>query len=199
MNQPDELILGVIADTHIPERAKELHPQVEILLRDKDVSAIFHAGDVCIGNVLQKLETIAPVIAVRGNRDWVVLGNLPICREAEFGSVRIAVMHGHGGLFPYIINKIEHYTHGYLRESYEQRAIQTVPEADVYIFGHSHKPENYTRNGKLIFNPGSAVSGYARGDSPSIGFIHIQSGQPAWGEIVPLSGWKLVGREWSKI
>ena len=61
--------LGVISDTHIPDRARRLNERVIPVFREAGVSAILHAGDVSTPRVLKQLEEVAPVYATRGNRD----------------------------------------------------------------------------------------------------------------------------------
>ncbi len=69
--EPSVTKLGVVADTHVPDKAKTLNPQVLAILRQAEVSAILHAGDISSPGVLTALGEIAPVYAVLGNRDWV--------------------------------------------------------------------------------------------------------------------------------
>ena len=54
--------VGVISDTH-----GLLRPEAERVLRGVDL--ILHAGDVGNPQILERLKTIAPVFAVRGNVD----------------------------------------------------------------------------------------------------------------------------------
>ena len=54
--------VGVISDTH-----GLLRPEAEKALRGMDL--ILHAGDVGNPQILERLKTIAPVFAVRGNVD----------------------------------------------------------------------------------------------------------------------------------
>ena len=65
------ITLGVVADTHVPDRARQINPDLLRVLRQAQVQAILHAGDVCSQVVLDQLGQIAPVYAVRGNRDWI--------------------------------------------------------------------------------------------------------------------------------
>jgi len=44
--------LGVLADTHIPNRVPGLNPQVTQCFREADIVAILHAGDVSVPKVL---------------------------------------------------------------------------------------------------------------------------------------------------
>ena len=83
--------------TRLPGRAVEL-------LYHRSVDAILHAGDICRPNVLNELSVIAPVFAVRGNRDLLWPGNwkLPTRRVVEFGGLWIGIVHGQPGLGAYL-------------------------------------------------------------------------------------------------
>ena len=63
--------IGVISDTHIPERASAIPPQV--LEGFKGVDLILHAGDLVDLSVLEELKKIAKVRAVVGNMDSEVV------------------------------------------------------------------------------------------------------------------------------
>jgi putative phosphoesterase len=120
--------IGVISDTHGLVRPEALRA-----LRGSD--RILHAGDVCGAHVLEALQAIAPVTAVRGNNDRDALGRqLPETATLELGGVRIHVLHDRSdlGLEPH------------------EAGIHVV------VFGHSHQPTRERRGGVLYFNPGSA-------------------------------------------
>lgn len=59
--------IGVLADTHIPTKAKELPGRV--IEGFKDVDLIIHAGDIVNRETLERLQEIAPLKAVAGNVD----------------------------------------------------------------------------------------------------------------------------------
>ncbi len=64
---PDQTVIGVVSDTHgllRPEALKHLN----------GVDRIIHAGDIGAPNILEKLQTLAPVDAVRGNNDTSAAG-----------------------------------------------------------------------------------------------------------------------------
>jgi putative phosphoesterase len=105
--------LGIISDTHIPDRARRLHPQVLPLFREAGVSAILHAGDVSSPGVLKQLGEVAPVVAVRGNRDWVLMRRLPLIQQLTFGSISIVLTHGHGRWQEYLLDKADYLLNGY--------------------------------------------------------------------------------------
>jgi len=120
--------IGVIADTHgllRPEAVKAL----------KSVDLIIHAGDIGEPRILQKLERLAPVYAVRGNidrGDWA--RKLPLTLVVEVGGVHLYVLH-------------------------ELFCLDLDPAAAGFaavIFGHSHSPHLEHKNGVLYLNPGSA-------------------------------------------
>lgn len=119
---------GVISDTHGLMRREALDA-----LRDADL--IIHAGDIGNPSVLETLETIAPVFAVRGNIDrgeWA--SSLPASQLVEVESVRIYVVHD--------IKDLD---------------IDPVAESiQMVISGHSHMPAIVERNGVSFLNPGSA-------------------------------------------
>ena len=121
-------IISVISDTH-----GLLRPEAVTVLRDAEL--ILHAGDIHNRQVLQDLEQIAPVIAVRGNHDkgaWAA--DLHLIETIEIGGVTIAMVHD--------IND--------LTVDCETGAVQIV------IYGHSHKPLHETRGKTVFLNPGSA-------------------------------------------
>ncbi len=178
--------LGVISDTHIPDRVRHLHPQVIPRFHAARVDAILHAGDVSSPNVLRQLNQLAPVHAVRGNRDWLLLPHLPLRSLLNFGGVTIALTHGHGRWWNYFIDRVYFILQGYRLERFEPRLRASFPEANVIVFGHTHHPLNHWLNGQLLFNPGSPHCPDDRKDAPSIGLLSIQAGGKVRGEIIEL-------------
>ncbi len=134
--------IGVISDTHIPERGKELPAQV--LEAFKGVDMIIHAGDFVGLEVLERLKEICPnVKGVWGNMDPEELRKkLPEKVVIKIGRHTIGVMHGFGAP-----NKLVEL----LSASFKHDNV------DVVIFGHSHDPMNRKIGRTLFFNPGSAV------------------------------------------
>jgi uncharacterized protein len=120
--------IGLISDTHGLLREEALHA-----LRGSEL--IIHAGDVGDPNILQALQRIARVVAVRGNVDTAAWAkSLPETAVAEAGAVNIYVLH-------------------------DSNALDLDPRAagfDVVVSGHSHKPGRSERNGVVYINPGSA-------------------------------------------
>lgn len=120
--------IGVISDTH-----GLLRPQAIRSLRASEL--IVHAGDIGKQEVLAGLETICPVIAIRGNvdrADWAQA--YPEEQRFEIGATRLYVIH-----------------------NLKELAFDPKAEGiDVVISGHSHMPKIDHRDGVLYLNPGSA-------------------------------------------
>ena len=181
------ITIGVVSDTHIPDRARNLNPQVAAIFQEAGVAAILHAGDVSIPLVLEQLGQIAPVYAVRGNRDWVALRQLPHTRRLAFGPVKVGLTHGHGLPWNYMMDRVDYILRGYRLELFQPRLLADFSEVDVIVFGHTHRALNHRVDGKLIFNPGSPHFPDPKIATPSVGLLHISAGGSVEGEIRVLS------------
>jgi putative phosphoesterase len=180
------ITLGVLADTHIPDRVPELNPKVIQNFRQADVTAILHAGDVTVPRVLAELEQLAPVHAVGGNRDIFYLRDLPLQLQLNINGVSIGMAHGHGTFSRYMVDKLHTVIRGRLVERYLTRMLQTFPDVDVIVFGHLHEPINFHLDGKLLFNPGSTSFPWPRGSPATFGFLHLEQGKEPQGEIIEI-------------
>ena len=178
--------IGVIADTHIPDRVRWLNPRVLEIFHDRQVDVILHAGDVSAPYVLKELEEIAPVHAVRGNRDWLLLSRLPKTLNLEFAGISIGLAHGHGGLKNYLADRLYLLIHDYSHEMLLPRLLETFPNSRVIVFGHGHVPLNSWMDGKLLFNPGSPHFPHTKRIAPSLGILLLSTGGEVKGQIIPL-------------
>jgi putative phosphoesterase len=143
-------LIGLISDTHGLLRS-EVHSAFE------GVELILHAGDVCGDDILQELRLIAPVQAVYGNNDPPGHPELTQSVELIFDGVRIHMSHGHE----------------LGRPKPEQVAARY--DADVVVYGHTHKAVIAQIGTQLIINPGAA--GPRRFDSsPTVAKLTIQDG-----------------------
>ena len=133
------LRLLVLADTHVPKRARDLPAEVWAAVDAADV--VLHAGDWVDVALLDALERrAARLVAVYGNNDGPPLrARLPEVARAELGGLRFAVVHETGPA-----------------TGRETRCARDFPDADVLVFGHSHIPWDTVAPGGLrLLNPGS--------------------------------------------
>jgi len=140
--------IGVISDTH-----GLLRP--EVMQSFKGVDLILHAGDVGDPEVIDELETVAPVLAVRGNMDYGSWADrLPVSRSLVIGNTRLFLIHDIEWIDP-------------------QMAFQSY---QVIITGHTHSSLIEKQDKVLYLNPGSA--GHQRHRYPvSVGKLFLCNGQ----------------------
>ena len=132
------MLIGLISDTHIPDRMKELPEKVFEAF--KDVEMILHAGDVTSQEVIEKLEEIAPVTAIQGNTDRIVGLDLPKTTVVEAEELKIGVIHGE--VYPRADTQQLHY-------------LAKQLDVDILVSGHSHQPKVEKVEDVLLINPGS--------------------------------------------
>lgn len=190
--------IGILADTHIPDRVVRLHPEILPAFDAAGVTRILHAGDISTSQVLSDLAQVAPVTAVRGNRDFFA-GRLPLVEHLDLGGVRAALMHGHGGLVFYLKDKLQFTLSGYRLERYLDLLVTKAGDAQIVIFGHTHHSVITSHKGKLIINPGSATFSPIRFDPPSIILLNVSATREVRSEIVHLRGWTIRDRDWVRI
>lgn len=131
--------LLLLADTHLPKRARDLPDEVWTAVAVADV--VVHAGDWVDVALLDELERRSRrLLGVVGNNDHGVLRDrLPEVATATIDGVRLGVVHETGQ------------AHGR-----EERCSAAFPELDVLVFGHSHIPwDTTTATGLRLLNPGS--------------------------------------------
>jgi putative phosphoesterase len=146
--------IGVIADTHCPEFADHLPARVGEVLAGVDV--ILHAGDINGATTMSELKRIAPVEAVRGDHDDA-LAMLPESREVTVEGKKIVVTHGHRSRWleePQTL--LWTLSLGYFRPhaGLPRTLRRRFPNADVIVYGHTHRAHVETLDGVLLFNPG---------------------------------------------
>jgi uncharacterized protein len=121
-------LIGLISDTHGLLRAEALQA-----LRGCEL--IIHAGDVGKPEIVEALEELAPVVAVRGNVDtgeWAKA--LPTTAVVEAESAKIYVLHD--------VNDLD--------------LDPAAADFQIVVSGHSHKFGRKELGGVLYINPGSA-------------------------------------------
>jgi putative phosphoesterase len=131
--------LLLLADTHVPLRARDLPAQVWDEVGEADV--VLHAGDWVAAELLDELAAkAARLIGCWGNNDGSVLrSRLPERADAVLGGLRFTVVHETGAA-----------------AGREARMSRHYPDSDVLVFGHSHIPwDTTTKTGLRLLNPGS--------------------------------------------
>ncbi len=106
-----------------------LRPEVTEILRG--CNAIVHGGDINRQNILDELNGFAPVFAVRGNNDKDWAEALPETRAFTLYGIRFFVVHN------------------------RKQIPADTDNADIIVYGHSHKYEEKFAEGKMFLNPGS--------------------------------------------
>ncbi len=143
-------MIGLISDTHGLVR-RECHGALA------GVELIFHAGDVGGADVLLELAAIAPVEAVAGNIDGPG-SNLPRRIRRELAGLTVLVTHG---------DELGSPTPGQLFARYD---------ADVIVYGHTHKAAVHREGSRLAVNPGAAGPRRFRA-VPSVARLAIENGR----------------------
>ena len=133
------LRLLLLADTHVPRRARDVPPAVWDEVERADV--VVHAGDWVDVALLDTLEARSRrLVACYGNNDGAALrARLPLVAHAEIGGLRVGVVHETGPA-----------------AGREARCDAAHPGLDLLVFGHSHIPwDTVTPAGMRLLNPGS--------------------------------------------
>ena len=144
----------VIADTHVPRRARDLPAEVWGAVDGADL--VVHAGDWVDVATLDRLEARGPrLLACWGNNDGPELrARLPEVARASIEGVRVAVVHETGA-----------------RYRREERMRAAYPDTDLLVFGHSHIPWDTTHDGLRLLNPGSPTD---RRREPSYTYVTLR-------------------------
>lgn len=120
--------IGLISDTHGLLRK-------EAIENLKDCDLIIHAGDIGNVEVLEELESISNVFAVKGNCDKdKKVESLPFSQIININNTNI-----------YIVHDIKTIDIDLKRE-----------DINIVVYGHSHKYDKYEKSGILYINPGGA-------------------------------------------
>ena len=143
------MLIGLISDTHVTKKRGELPEEVFKIFNGADL--IIHAGDITQKKVIDELESVAPVIAVLGNKDKLDLNETEIIEAKNF---KIAVNHGSD----------------YSDDFDRLYRFAVKLDANILITGHTHKPHFKIIDDILLVNPGTSNSSKA---SPSLALLTI--------------------------
>ncbi|MDR0911512.1 MAG: YfcE family phosphodiesterase [Methanobrevibacter sp.] len=154
-------LVGLISDTHVSDRAKEL--PATVFTAFKDVDFILHAGDIIYNDVLEKLKKVTPevkVFAVLGNMDSIYDLDLEESKVLTIGGVKIGLKHGQ------------------VRPKGDIKQLESIArelDVDVLVSGHTHKPLIEKVNNITLVNPGSPT--VPRIDDPTVMLMKIEDGE----------------------
>ncbi|ASJ10160.1 3',5'-cyclic-nucleotide phosphodiesterase [Thermococcus sp. P6] len=152
------MLIAVTGDTHYGDKTKNLPLPLFESLERKGPDMILHTGDVTSGELLERLEGFAPVVAVRGNADHL---DLPGERVIDAEDIRIGLLHGHE----------------FFSLNSDFLALKALDMGvDVLVFGHTHRfyHDVVSVHGRrvVLLNPGSPT--FPRMDSPGLAFLEVR-------------------------
>lgn len=154
--------IGLLSDTHIPETMRHFPEAIQQAFAGVDL--ILHAGDIYVPSALDELQTIAPVLAARGDDDMLKDPRVKEKHLFEVDGLKIGVVHVFEGLYLYW---------GLERAV----ASEFGCHPDVIVFGHTHSAAIKQHNSTLLINPGSALLPNYRLQLGSVGVLEIKDGQ----------------------
>ena len=148
--------VGVISDTHVPKRARCIPKRVFEIFQGVDY--IIHAGDLVELAVMDELEQIAPVLAVRGNSDGLdVAKALPKLDSLKVFDWKIGVIHDQN-----ILDGLD-----------SMSEIAKANGFDVFVYGHTHIANIFWEGKILYINPGSPTDPTGILNKPSVALLKI--------------------------
>ena len=158
--RPPDARIAVVSDTHglLPAAALQACAGADLIV---------HAGDVGSPDVIEALGRLAPVIAVRGNRDRTgEVAGLPLEAAGELAGLRFVVAHKRRDL----------------------KAAHPMPAREgirLLLYGHSHRAEVRYRGAAhprgipvLWLNPGTVSAPLPWDPRPSMAWVEIRGGEP---------------------
>ena len=175
--------IGLISDTHSAGSGRDLPDRVLQALAGVDL--ILHCGDLeCLG-VLDYLETVAPVLAVRGYEDPVEPGDrlAYATRVVHAEGVAIGMIHDIQWPGPRVATTSD----GAGLVLPEGEAASTLARkfgepVDVVLFGDTHEELVCHWDGVLMVNPGSPTypgRQHPHGSLGTIALLEIDSPNPS--------------------
>jgi len=162
-----QMRIGLLSDTHIPEVAQALPPQIAQALRGVDL--ILHAGDIYVPTVLDDLEHIAPVVAAEGDDDYY-----PVLADERVKGRHILKLEGQT---IWLFHQNPHYYLLALRRSGNVSGQEEIDSPDIVVFGHEHRVTVQRHSGVLFVNPGSPTFLHYRRGLGTVGILDIGPGQ----------------------
>lgn len=157
--------IGLLSDTHIPEVAQGLPPQIAEAFGDVDL--VLHAGDIYVPRVLDELEGIAPVLAAEGDDDYgdtLTDERVKAKHVLKLEGQTLWLIHER----PYF-HKFPSWQRG------KPPAQGGYDTPDIVVFGHEHRPALQRSGDVLYVNPGSPTLLRYRRGLGTVGILNIDS------------------------
>jgi uncharacterized protein len=148
--------IGVVADSHVGEYLDTLPPATLEALEGCDL--VLHAGDLSVPSVLEELEAVAPVVAVRGDHDRLGGLELPETVVVVAGGCRIGMTHGRRHLLidsSVIAASVVAGRNLRYRAGLHAALARRTGPVDCLVYGHWHEPAIARRGSTLFFSPGA--------------------------------------------
>jgi putative phosphoesterase len=172
--------IGLISDTHSAGSGRDLpQPVLDVF---SGVDLILHCGDLeCLG-VLDYLETVAPVLAVRGYEDPMEPGErlANATRVVQVEGMSIGLVHDIQWPAPGIVTSPDGSALRFPQSPIKDLLIRKFGQrVDVVLFGDTHEELICHYHGVLFVNPGSPTYPGRRhrpGSLGTIGLLEIEKG-----------------------
>eukprot|EP00123_Amoebidium_parasiticum_P003931 comp15240_c1_seq1/m.12004 comp15240_c1_seq1/g.12004 ORF comp15240_c1_seq1/g.12004 comp15240_c1_seq1/m.12004 type:complete len:184 (-) comp15240_c1_seq1:480-1031(-) len=156
------MLVLVIGDMHVPQRAADLPAKFKKLLVPGKIQLVLSTGNLTCKDTLGYLKSLAnDVHVVRGDADenaqW------PETKVVTVGQFKIGLCHGHQ-LVPW-------------GDKEALGMLQRQLDVDIVVTGHTHEFSSFEKDGKLFINPGSATGAFSTLTSdvtPSFVLMDIQ-------------------------
>ncbi|GAA5853514.1 hypothetical protein JCM5353_000829 [Sporobolomyces roseus] len=140
------VLVLVLGDLHIPNRAHDLPSKFKKLLVPGKIGQILSTGNITDRETWDYLKSVAPDLrGVRG--DWDETPSLPPSMIVTHGPLRIGVIHGHQ-VVP-------------LGDAEMLAATARKMDVDVLISGGTHRFEAFESDNRFFLNPGSATGSFS--------------------------------------
>jgi hypothetical protein len=153
--EPIVACLGLISDTHLPQRCAALPPALFEALAGVDL--LLHAGDIGQLTVLRQLSAIAPTVAVHGNDDSrAAQRQLPYQHLLFVGGRRLLLSHGHAA--DPAVERARRLDDAWAPKLARWAKQARRADAELFVFGHLHIPLTIVVDGVQLINPGAIAS-----------------------------------------
>eukprot|EP01006_Ploeotia_vitrea_P045428 TRINITY_DN66941_c2_g11_i1.p1 TRINITY_DN66941_c2_g11~~TRINITY_DN66941_c2_g11_i1.p1 ORF type:complete len:184 (-),score=21.48 TRINITY_DN66941_c2_g11_i1:98-649(-) len=144
------MLVVVLGDMHIPQRALDVPAAFKKMLTPNKVQRILCTGNLTSKEAMDYLRTITPEIhIVKGDFDEG--RDTPEYQVVKLGSWKVGIIHGHQ-IVPW-------------GDKQSLAMWQRKLDVDVLIYGGTHQYKTFEFEGKLFINPGSITGAFSVLDS----------------------------------